>query len=77
MPYLRFMSNTTSPTVADLSILFRKPSKSESGCACCGKNTEEKFFVETEQGCYPVGPECFKKLKKANIMVHTAAEMGL
>lgn len=46
-------------------------------CACCGKQTREEHFVESlEQGMFPVGPECFKKLKAAGITVLTAEEIG-
>ena len=68
---------------ADFSVLFGKRYQKavecgETGkeCACCGKQTREEFYVEFEsQGFYPVGPECFKKLQKANITVKTKAEM--
>lgn len=45
-------------------------------CAVCGKQTKEEFFVEYEnQGMFPVGPECFKKLVKAGYNVMTKAQM--
>lgn len=69
---------------ADWDVLFSSKSyvkATECGttgkeCAVCGKQTKEEFYVEfLEQGFFPVGPECFKKLKKAGITVKTAAEM--
>lgn len=70
---------------ADFEILFSSKSylkavecgQTMKECAVCGKQTKEEYFVEfMEQGFFPVGPECFKKLKKAGITVMTAAEMN-
>ena len=83
-------TNTTKTAkAADFSVLFgaqyqRRVATGETGkeCACCGKQTAQEWFVNTDgddglnQGCFPVGPECFKRLKKAGIAVLTAAEMG-
>jgi len=75
----------TTTKAADYSILFsskgyyKAVEAGETGkeCACCGKQTKEEYFVEfMSQGFFPVGPECFKKLKKAGITVRTAAEMN-
>lgn len=84
MIYLLLMDNTSNTKSADWSILFSSKSYQkavacgETGkeCAKCGKQTAEEFFVEFQgQGFFPVGPECFKALKKAGITVMTKAEM--
>jgi len=49
----------------------------ESGkeCAVCGKQTDMRYQVEYQnQGFYPVGPECFKKLAKAGFNVEDTTE---
>ncbi len=73
---------TTAP---DYSVLFsstayRKADDRgdlcEASCACCGRETKEEFYVELPgQGFYPVGPECFKKCKKAGLSVRTKVEL--
>lgn len=78
------MTNTETK-VADWSVVFSSASyrraiatgKTGKECACCGRQTNEEFFVEFQnQGFFPVGPECFKKLKKAGITTMTAAELN-
>lgn len=84
------MTNTNTKA-ADFSVILsskaycKAVALGETGkeCACCGKQTNEAFWVNTDgegginQGCFPVGPECFKKLKKAGITVLTREEMGM
>jgi hypothetical protein len=71
---MRTMTNTTNSNPLFGAAYQRATRNGEKGneCACCGKSTNEDYFVAyEEQGFFPVGPECFKKLRKAGFNVQT------
>ena len=76
----------TAPSILDMaktiqlfsSAAYRKAvSMGETGneCAVCGKQTNDTHRVEyQDQGFFPVGPECFKRLAVAGYTVEKVSE---
>lgn len=67
------MSNTKTKTaIVPVSLLNLTHKNSDFGdcCAKCGKR-DAKFglMVETEQGCFPIGNSCAKKLEKMGYLI--------
>lgn len=83
------MTTPTNKTLPDFAAiqLASYHKRMEKGQTCkecirCGKQTNESHWIEIEdgtgesQGCFPLGPECFKVCRKAGYTVLVRNEAG-
>lgn len=73
------MANTESKQQVPVSMLKLAHPNSDYGdcCAKCGKR-DAKFglFVDTEQGMFPIGTSCAKKLAKLGYEITKAEDVA-